>query len=289
MKILVLGGTGTVGSNVVQELLARDAEEVRVLTRDAQKAKHLPAGVVGDLNEPDTVRSVFRGIDGVFLLNLGTPTETFEGLMALNSARLSGVQRLVYLSIHDIEAAPHVPHVGPKIAIEAAIKASGMAYTVLRANNFYQNDYWFKDTLLRDGLYPQPIGDLGVSRVDVRDVAEAAAIALTTGRHDGQTYDLIGPDVHTGQSTADIWSRALGRPVQYGGNDLDRWEQQSLGFMPAWLVFDYKIMYGFFQAHGLIATADDVERLSRLLRHAPRSFEDFATETAGVWRAETGT
>jgi uncharacterized protein YbjT (DUF2867 family) len=229
--------------------------------------QHLPAGVVGvvgDLNDPGTVRSVFGGVDSVFLLNLGTPTETFEGLMALNGARLVGVRRLVYLSIHGVDAAPHIPHNGPKIAIEAAIRASGMAYTILRANNFYQNDDWFREALLQ-GVYPQPIGDLGLSRVDVRDIAEAAAIALTTGQHDGQTYDLIGPEAQTGQGTADIWSRALGRPVQYGGNDLDRWEQQSLGFMPAWLVFDYKIMYGFFQAKGLVATAGDIER--RGLRH----------------------
>ena len=68
-----------------------------MLTRDAQKVEHLPAGVVGvvgDLNGPDTVRSGFRGIDAVFLLNLGTPTETSEGLMALNGVRLADVKRM---------------------------------------------------------------------------------------------------------------------------------------------------------------------------------------------------
>ncbi|HWR58836.1 MAG TPA: NAD(P)H-binding protein, partial [Thermodesulfovibrionales bacterium] len=69
MKILVIGGTGTVGSQVVQELLARKAV-VRVLTRSEEKAKTLPSGVesvVGDLLNPDTVRSVFKGVDGVFM------------------------------------------------------------------------------------------------------------------------------------------------------------------------------------------------------------------------------
>ena len=69
MTILVIGGTGTVGSQVVHELLARKAV-VRVLTRSADKAKGLPGGsegVLGDLLDPGTVRSVFKGIDSVFI------------------------------------------------------------------------------------------------------------------------------------------------------------------------------------------------------------------------------
>ena len=71
MKILVLGGTGTVGSQVVGELLARKIE-VRVLTRSSQNANKLPkgtTGVIGDLLDPKTIRTVFNDVDGVFLLN----------------------------------------------------------------------------------------------------------------------------------------------------------------------------------------------------------------------------
>lgn len=286
MKILVLGGTGTVGSQVVRELLARDVD-VRVLTRSAEKVESLPAGVegmVGDLVEPETARSVFEGMDGVFLLNVVGPTETHEGLMAVNGARMSGVKRLAYLSVHNVEAAPHIPHFGSKLPIETAIKSSGIPYTILRPNNFFQNDFWFEDVILQYGVYPQPIGEQGLSRVDVRDIAEAAAVALTTGDHDGQTYNLVGPDEHTGQSTADVWSQVLGRSIEYGGNDLDAWEQQSLDFLPAWMAFDFRLMYAFFQENGLKATPADVERLTQLMGHPPRPFEDFAGETAKLWQ-----
>ena len=286
MKILVLGGTGTVGSQVVHELLARDVD-VRVLTRTAEKAQSLPEGVegvIGDLLEPETVRSVFGDTDGVFLLNPVSLTEAAEGLMALNGVRMSGVKRLAYLSVHNVDAAPQLPHFGSKVAIEAAIKSSGIPYTILRANNYYQNDYWFEDVILQYGVYPQPIGDLGLSRVDVRDIAEGAAIALTTGEHDGQTYNLIGPDAHTGQSTAEVWSRVLDQPIEYGGNDLDAWEQQSLEFLPAWMVFDFRLMYAYFQESGLKATSDDIKRQTELIGHEPRSFEDFARETAKTWQ-----
>ncbi|HXM76965.1 MAG TPA: NmrA family NAD(P)-binding protein, partial [Thermoanaerobaculia bacterium] len=173
MKVLVIGGTGTVGSQVVRELVTRGAD-VTVLTRDPGKAKGLPQAarlVRGDLLDPATVRSVFTGMEGVFLLNAVSATESHEGLMAVNGARMAGVARIAYLSVHNVDQHPQLPHFGSKVPIEMALKESGIACTILRANNFYQNDYWFKDALLQYGVYPQPLGDAGLSRVDVRDIA----------------------------------------------------------------------------------------------------------------------
>lgn len=286
MKVLVLGGTGMVGSQVVQELLARNVD-VQVLTRNAEKAASLPEGaqaVIGDLLNPHAVRPLFDGVDGVFLLNPVSISEASEGLFAVNNARMAGVKRIVYMSVHNLDGAIHLPHFGSKLPIELAVKASGIPYTILRPNNFYQNDYWLKDVLLQYGVYPQPIGSVGLSRVDVRDIAEAAAIALTTDGHEGETYNLIGPDIHTGQTTADVWSQELGKPIAYGGDDLEAWEQQSLQYMPGWMAFDLKLMYEFFQKEGLKATAEDIERQTKLLGHAPRGFEAFARETAAMWK-----
>lgn len=285
MRVLVTGGTGTVGSAVVRDLLGRGVD-VYVLTRSADRIEAMPEGVtaiVGDLLEPGTVRTVFAGMDSLFLLNAVSPTEVHEGLMALNGARLADVGQITYLSIHNLEAAPHLPHFAPKIALEAALEASGVPHTILRANNFYQNDYWYRDVLTGFGVYPQPLGGVGLSRVDVRDIAEAAGLALTTRRCAGQTCNLVGPEVHTGESTAGVWSEALGKPVAYGGDDLDSWEQQALEFMPDWMVFDLRLMYAFFQAEGLRAGDGDIERLEALLGHPPRRFADFARETAEAW------
>lgn len=289
MKALVIGGTGTVGSQVVRELLGRKVD-VNVLTRNAEKGKNLPSGakaVIGDLLDPRAVRSVFKDMEGVFLLNPVSATEAHEGLMAVNGARMAGVKKLVYMSVQSIEAAPHLPHFGSKLPIEVAVKASGISYTILRPNNFFQNDYWSKDAMLQYGVYPQPLGDVGVSRVDVRDIAEAAGIALTAkgGEHEGVTYNLVGPDALTGQSTTEAWGRALGKKIAYGGNDLDAWEQQSLAYLPAWMVFDFKLMYAFFQEHGLLGSKADIDRETKLLGHAPRRFEDFAKETAAMWHS----
>ena len=291
MNILVTGGTGTIGSQVARELLARGAQ-VQVLTRDPAKAGKLPAGVkavTGDLSQVETVTRVFKGLDGVFLVNTVSPTEVYEGLLSACAIREAKVKRVVYVSVQDADVAAWLPHFGGKIGVEQALLKAASPATILRPNNFYQNDYMFKDVILKYGVYPQPLGDVGLNRVDVRDIAEAAAIALTTPGHEGQTYDLVGPEAHTGESTAQAWSRGLGRPITYGGNDLEAWEKQMLQFMPDWAVYDYKHMYAFFQAKGLKASPEAIERQTKLLGHTPRSFGAFVSETAAAWQASAGT
>jgi uncharacterized protein YbjT (DUF2867 family) len=288
MKVIVLGATGTVGSQVVRELHARGVH-VRALTRDPHKAERLPQGVEvvrGDLLDPSTVRTVFNGMDAAFLLNAVGTTECHEGLMAVNGARLGGVTRLVYLSVPHPDGAIHLPHFGAKLPIEAAIRASGISHTILQPNNFFQNDYWHREALLEYGVYPQPLGQRGVSRIDVRDIAEAAAITLTTPGHEGRTYQLGGPDVLNGPRSAEIWSRAIGKTVAYAGDDLDAWELQAAQFLPAWMAFDFRLMYEYFQGVGLAISPEDLARLTKLLGHAPRSFEAFAHETADAWRKQ---
>ncbi|MCZ7652109.1 MAG: NmrA family NAD(P)-binding protein [Thermoanaerobaculia bacterium] len=286
MRVLVTGGTGTVGSAVVGELVARGVS-VRVLTRSAERASALPAGteaVIGDLLDPATVRGAFAGADALFLLNAVSTTEAHEGIMGVHGARLGRVGRIVYLSVHEVHRAPLLPHFGAKLAVEAALVASGIPHTILRPNNFFQNDLWYRQALVEHGVYPQPIGGAGISRVDVRDIAEAAAIALTEEGHAGESYDLVGPEALTGERCAAVWGEALGRPVAYGGDDLDAWEAQSLRYLPAWMVFDFREMYGHFQQRGLAGSAEAVARQTALLGHPPRPLAAFAAECAAAWR-----
>ncbi|HET9768906.1 MAG TPA: NmrA family NAD(P)-binding protein, partial [Thermoanaerobaculia bacterium] len=178
----------------------------------------------------------------------------------------------------------HLPHFGSKRLVELALAQSGLEYTVLRPNNFYQNDYWWKDVMLQYGIYPQPIGSTGISRVDVRDIADGAVAALVTDDHVGEIYEMGGPDLCTGENTAQTWSEVLGREVRYAGDDLDAWEEQNLRYLPPTVVYDFRLMYQLFQDHGLKLTPADATRLEKLLGHPPRGFADFARETAAAWK-----
>jgi uncharacterized protein YbjT (DUF2867 family) len=283
---LIIGGTGTVGRDVVTGLLQKN-QFVRVLTRSQEHADSLPSGtipVLGDLEDPTTYDTVFADTQKLFLLNPVSMTELHQGLAAVNEARRRGIEHLVYLSVHNPYTMPHAPHIASKIAIENAIKESGLTYTILRPNNFYQNDYWFEDAIRQHGIYPQPIGDVGLSRVDTRDVAEAAVNALTRDGHVDQTYTLVGPDVLTGTDCAALYAKALDQDITYGGNDLDAWEEQAQSMLPAWMAYDFRLMYATFQKRGLKATNAQQQETRTILGKAPRSFQAFVNEIAQQWR-----
>ncbi len=155
--------------------------------------------------------------------------------------------------------------------------------SAIRPNYFFQNDVLLNDPLTKAGIYPTPIGPVGISAVDVRDIAEAAAIALTTDGHHGKTYNLNGPQVLSGPALATIWSAQLNREIRYVGGDLDAFEEQLRRQAPSWLAFELRLMFQGYIERGFVAETGDLETLTTLLGHAPRRYEDFARETAFAW------
>jgi uncharacterized protein YbjT (DUF2867 family) len=85
-------------------------------------------------------------------------------------------------------------------------------------------------------------GLVGISAVDIRDIAEAAAISLTSDKHFGRTYNLNGPAILSGPRVASIWSRLRGKEIKYAGDNLDIFEEQMRKHAPAWAAFDIRMM-----------------------------------------------
>jgi uncharacterized protein YbjT (DUF2867 family) len=290
MTILVTGSTGEVGTRVVAYLAARGAD-VHALVRAPEKA-HFPHGVTlvkGDLTDVDSMRAALAGKTTLFLLNAVTPDEVTQALIALNLAREAGIGRIVYLSVFHSENYTNVPHFIGKYAVERMIAQFEMHATILRPAYFMQNDAKLKNAILQRSIYPMPIGNVGISMIDTRDLAEVAALILlrreqATGLLPRETVEVAGP-VFTGEAIAGIWSKVLGRPVRYAGDDLAAFEQQLRSFAPGWLAYDMRQMMGRFQRDGMVASSGDIERLTNLLGRAPRSYHDFAVETAKQWRA----
>lgn len=289
MKVLMIGGTGAVGGEVTKCLRDRGVS-VRCMSRFANKLKSLPAvveGCVGDLEKPASLSMVFDGVDKVFLMTPLSRKETQLGLTAVEAAKAAGVRHLVYMSAAMPAGADHVPHFNSKIPIEQAIKRAGFAWTILRPNNFFQNDsLWCRAAVMSYGVYPQPIGSVGINRVDIRDVAVAAATALTEPGHEGAEYPLHGPDVLTGEAVAAIFGKHLARPIAYAGNDLEEWSRQARHMMPEWMVKDLRDMYDYFQRQGLIATEQELRMQDRILKRPPRRFDAFVGEVVPAWQRQ---
>jgi uncharacterized protein YbjT (DUF2867 family) len=284
MKILVIGGTGKVGNHLVEKLLARDGD-IRVLSRSAERAAALPSGVepvaANIIQDPADAVKAFEGVNTVFMLNQPTSDEMVEGLLAVALAERAGVSRFVYQSVHAAEKMDYIPHVASKLAIERGLRASGMAWTFLRPNYFYQNDLNAKAGI-EAGLFTQPIGEAGVASVDAGDIADAAATVLLDDGHDYRSYNLVGPDTLTGESCAAIWSEALGREIRYVG-DPDRWQAATRSFMPAWFNYDLTMMYRHLGRQGMPSEAGDVTAVTSLLGRPPRSYRDHVTALAAEW------
>ena len=289
MKILVIGGTGSVGGEVIAGL-RRVGVTARCMSRYPKKLQSLPQGVeacVGDLERPATLGAAFDGVDAVFLMTALSRNETLQGLAAVSAAKKALVNKLVYLSVPMPPGSDHIPHYLGKIPIERTIRDSGLDYTILRPNNFFQNDYlWCRAAVMFYGIYPQPIGSVGLNRVDIRDVAEAAVNALIQPGHEGKEYPLHGRDVLTGENVAAAFSKHIGREIRYGGDDLEAWSKQAQHMMPEWMVRDLRIMYDYFQRNGLLAAPQDFIVQQQVLGREPRKFDDFVAEIVPIWEQE---
>jgi len=286
MTILVLGGTGKVGTHLLKHLVEQK-ETVRVLVHKPERAALVPpqaeAFVADVVEDPEAASAAFRGVDTVFMLNAVTPQETVEGLLVLAIAKAAGVRRFVYQSAHSLSHLHHVPHLGVKVAIEEAVKSSGLAYTIISPNHFFQNDEDTREALLQHGTYLSPFGAVGCWRVDVRDVAEATARVLTSEGHDGTNYALIGPENLTGPRCAEKWAHALGRSVRYEG-DIGAYQAAIGPFLPPWLVLDLGLMLTEVGEHGMVGSAEELEALTSLLGRPPRRYDDYVAECAAQWQ-----
>ena len=286
MTILVTGATGRVGRHVVQSLVERGAS-VRVLSRDPAKAQ-FPAAVEvvqGDLLDIDALRRAFASVRTLFLLNAVSGDEFTQALIALNIARASGVERVVYLSVLHADHFVNVPHFAVKSGAERMIEGMGFSATILRPAYFIDNEHMIKDVILNHGIYPMPIGSKGIAMVDVQDIAEVAAIELirrdqAPGKLPLATINLVGPQTLTGKDVAAIWSEVLGKPVTYAGDDPSGFEQNLAGFLPKWMAYEMRLMAERYVSDGMVPAEGDVDRLIGILGRPLRTYRAFAERLA---------
>lgn len=291
MKVLVIGATGRVGSEVVKALLQRGAD-VRALTRKQPKPGAFPDAVeiaLGDLSDPVSLGEAIKEVDKLFLLIGGenVPVELTQALTAYGLAKKAGLKHVTYVSVYRADQFLEVPHFANKYAVEEAMRAGGMPYTILRPAYFAQNERQLKAALTGLGVYPIPAGNEGLAVVDVRDLAEAAAISLTEEGHNGKTYDLVSSEMLRGPDAAATWSKLLRKEIAYAGHaDFDGFEAQlrEKG-RPSWLAYDLRVMFQGFVERGFSNTEDQTARFTALIGHQPRTYSSFAEELAREWTA----
>jgi uncharacterized protein YbjT (DUF2867 family) len=281
MRILVIGGTGKVGSAAVLALGASPAS-LRVLSRLPESAA-VPAGVEvvkGDLEDRDSLDHAFAGVDRAGFIPPLHPEEGRVLRNGIEAAARAGVERLVLLTVHHLDELPDAVHLTGKRAAERQVERLGLPTVFLRPNNFFQNDLAVEMPIREYGVYPVPLGPVGCNSIDTRDVGQALANLLTGEDRVGQRVPLVGAQTITGPGAAETWSRALGREVRYGSADLDAWAAQMRVHLPAWMVDGLLTMYRHVAAHGLLASDQEIAETARVLGRPARAYAEFVAERA---------
>ncbi len=286
--ILVLGVTGHTGSETARRLVS-EGHDVRGVTRDIERARLLPALaevplVEGDGSRPDSVRALLDGVAKVYLVPPTAPGWDVMQSELIAAAAASGVEHIVKLSA--IGASPDEVSMSLRFHWqgEQEIGASGLAYTHIRANSFFQNTLFDIATIQSEGRFFSCVGDARFAKIDTRDIADVVVKVLTEDGHDGQTYELTGSETLGYADMAEQIAAVVGTPVEYV--DLDPVAYSALlvqSGLPDWMATEFSDIYGrgFYRDGGGARITDTVERL---LGRPPRGFAAFAAENADVFR-----
>lgn len=215
--ILVVGATGTNGREVVDRLVASGAA-VRALVRDPDRAADLLGEVElvrGDLDDPASLDEALAGVDRAFFVTAVDPRLVGWFRNFLDAVRRAGTAHVVKFSALGADPDSTVELLRQHGETDRLMIESGTPYTILQPNSFHQNMLWSARTIKEQGAFYTPLKDGRQSLVDVRDIAAIAVEALTRPGHEGQTYEITGPESLSFLEVADALSRALGKPVRY--------------------------------------------------------------------------
>lgn len=280
-KTLVIGAAGRFAGLAVPALAARGVT-VRGLVRDNDQGGKVRENgaaeiAIGDLRDRASLDAALRGVDSAFYIApVFQKDEAGMGLGFVEAAKSAGVRRIVFSSAMHPVISQLQNHI-QKAPVEAAIVESGMEFAILHPTVFYQNMVAAWPVIVKTGVLAEPFSKAArISRVDYRDVAEVAAMALTEDRLLNGTFELCADDGLTRDEVAVVIGKALGRPIEAAAPDFDTWASNAK--LPAnEQTQELATMYAYYDRYGLLGNA---LTLQAILGRTPRSLHQFFADLA---------
>jgi uncharacterized protein YbjT (DUF2867 family) len=267
--IVVTGATGNVGGELVRALAARGDAAVRAVARRPDPAAFPPGVemVAADLAEPASLRPALDGARGLFLLGgFATPR-------LLATVREAGVDHVVVLTSRCVVGGrPDNAITGMWLDAEAAVRASGLAWTILRPSGFHSNALRWLPQLQAGDLVEAPWPEVAIASIDPADIAAVAAVALTDPGHAGTAPTLSGPQALTPADQVAVLADVLGRPLRYEPLSDDEARAGMAADTPAPFV---DALFRFF-SDGEYDDTPVVDTVRALTGREPRTFEQWA-------------
>ena len=204
MSLLIIGGTGTLGRQIVLQALTK-GYQVRCLVRNYRKASFLKEWgvelVYGDLTRPETIPPCLKGITAIMDASASRPDELdslqkvdWEGKVCLiEAAKAANIQRFVFCSAQNVAQFSDVPLLKLKYGIESKLKDSGIPYTIFRLTGFYQG---LIEQYAIPNLEQVPIWitteNSSVAYMDTQDIAKFCLRSLQLPKTKNQVFLLNG-------------------------------------------------------------------------------------------------
>ena len=276
--ILITGAAGKTGKAIVGALAARGAP-VRALVRRPEQIAALQASgatevFVGDLRNGDDLQGACQQIATLYHIcpNM-QPDEVQIAAGVIAAAKAQGVICLVYHSVLHPQTAT-MPHHWQKLQVEELLFTAGLDYTILQPAAYMQNVLASWQSIVQEGIYRVPYAaSTRLGMVDLADVAQAAAIVLTTDGHSGATYELASDEWLTQATVARILGEVLGRAVQVAVQPRAEWQKQAQqAYLGDYAIDTLLKMFDYYERYGFCGNG---QVLTWLLGRAPTKFADF--------------
>ena len=275
-SILIVGASGTVGSELSRVLAAQGHQLRRATSREPIAADQVQLDVVTRRGLDEAM----AGADAAFLLPLPGHANQDELLAPLiDAARAQGLRKVVLMSMMGANADDNAP----LRKAERYLETSGLPYNILRPNWFMQNfnTFWLP-SIVTQGKILLPVVTAKGSFIDTRDIAAAAAVLLTSDTLANRDFDLTGPEALDHDQVAAILSRESGRPITFQDIPpaamLEGLVSAGLSRSNAELLV---LLLGFFKAGYAERTTDAVAQITG---RAPSSFEQYARDHRQAWQ-----
>ena len=214
--ILITGATGNIGRELVKQLDQRGVP-LRVVSRDEAKVATLNQRlerVVGDLQDRATVRRAVCGVERIFMVSWILDGGQEADRLLIEEAQRAGVRHIVKVSTLGARVAVDSPIGRRHREGEQLIEGSGLGWTFLRPGAFMSNALQWAGTIRSQGTVFNPMGEGKYAPIAPRDIAAVATLALTASGHEGQAYEITGPESLTTREQVQILSEVLSKPIK---------------------------------------------------------------------------
>lgn len=283
--ILITGATGKTGGELARQLTGADVA-FSAIVRNRDKAGDLldmDADVVyGDLSDREFLTAAMAGIEKAVLIMPNVENQLEVEKQFVDVAVECGVQHIVYQSSLESVPGSTNPITSIHVATEEYIKASGLAWTMIRPGFFMQTFAASAPRIKESGNIVLPLGNATLCATDLRDVAAIMVKVLTEAGHENKSYDITGPELITMEEIAARFSSVLGREYKYMDLPLEAFKGalQKAGFNE-WRVDAVACELNSIANGSLDHTTDTVKEL---LGREACSIDNFVSDHAELFR-----